>query len=53
MVSFAKGESIRTEISCKHDRRSVGELFAPAGLKVETWRSDPEALFALAVGAPV
>jgi L-histidine N-alpha-methyltransferase len=50
-VAFAMGESIRTEISCKHDRASVTELFVAAGLRVETWRQDPEALFALVVGA--
>jgi L-histidine N-alpha-methyltransferase len=52
-VCFAAGESIRTEISCKHDRGSVSELFSAAGLQVETWRSDPDSLFALVVGAPV
>jgi L-histidine N-alpha-methyltransferase len=51
LVPFAAGESIRTEISCKHDRGSVTELFAAAGLRIETWRPDPEALFALVVGA--
>lgn len=53
MVPFAEGESIRTEISCKHDRESVAELFESAGLRAVTWRSDPEALFALVVGAGV
>jgi L-histidine Nalpha-methyltransferase len=50
LVPFAEGESIRTEISCKHDRASVAELFLAAGLQIETWRPDPEALFALVVG---
>ena len=53
LVHFAEGESIRTEISCKHDRESVAELFASAGLRVEAWKSDPEALFALVIGAAV
>lgn len=53
LVPFAEGESIRTEISCKHDRDSVAELFLAAGLRIETWRPDPEALFALVVGAAV
>jgi L-histidine N-alpha-methyltransferase len=52
-ISFAAGESIRTEISCKHDRQSVAELFAASGLGIEAWRQDPEALFALVVGAAV
>jgi L-histidine N-alpha-methyltransferase len=51
LIPFAAGESVRTEISCKHDRASVAELFLPAGLRIETWRPDPEALFALVVGA--
>jgi L-histidine Nalpha-methyltransferase len=53
LVPFAEGESIRTEISCKHDRASVAELFLAAGLRIEIWRSDPEALFALVVGVAI
>jgi L-histidine N-alpha-methyltransferase len=51
-IAFARGESIRTEISCKYDRQSVAQLFEPAGLRIETWRPDPHSLFALVVGAP-
>jgi L-histidine N-alpha-methyltransferase len=51
-VSFAEGETLRTEISCKHDRASVAALFQPAGLRIESWRTDPDELFALVVGAP-
>jgi len=51
-VPFAAGESIRTEISCKHDRASVAELFDQAGLRLSLWRNDPEGLFALVVGTP-
>ena len=50
-IHLGAGESIRTEISCKYDRASVAELFAAAGLRLEMWRPDPEALFALVVGA--
>jgi L-histidine N-alpha-methyltransferase len=53
LVAFRQGESIRTEISCKHDRGSVGDLFAAAGLRIDIWRPDPAALFALVVGAAV
>jgi L-histidine N-alpha-methyltransferase len=53
LVHFARGESLRTEISCKHDRASVAELFAAAGLRIEYWRSDAESLFALVVGGRV
>ena len=50
LIHFAEGESVRTEISCKHDRASVAELFGAAGLKIESWRSDPDDLFALVTG---
>lgn len=50
--TVAAGESIRTEISCKHDRASVDALFAAAGLRVERWAADEEGLFAIALGAP-
>jgi L-histidine N-alpha-methyltransferase len=52
-VTFEAGESIRTEISCKYNRASVVELFAPAGLRIESWQPDPEDLFALVVGATI
>lgn len=47
-----EGETIRTEISCKYDRRSVEELFAAARLTLVEWRAAPDGLFALALGAP-
>jgi L-histidine Nalpha-methyltransferase len=49
---FAAGETIRTEISAKHDRGSVEEMFARAGLEVERWAADGEGSYALALGAP-
>jgi L-histidine N-alpha-methyltransferase len=51
-IPFEAGESLRTEISCKHDRESVAQLFEAAGLELEAWRTDPASLFALVVGAP-
>ena len=51
-VAFGQGETLRTEISCKHDRESVAAMFEPAGLRIESWRTDPNGLFALVVGAP-
>ena len=51
-VPFARGETLRTEISCKHDRQSIAGLFHPAGLRIESWCTDPAGLFALVVGAP-
>lgn len=52
LVGFKAGESLRTEISAKHDRTSVAQLFEPAGLSIEAWRTDPRNWFALVVGAP-
>lgn len=52
-VSFAEGESIRTEISCKHDRNSVDALFEAVGLRVDRWREDPDGAFALLLAEPV
>jgi len=52
-VRFARGESIRTEISSKYDRQSVAELFEAAGLRIEAWPTDPTTPFGLVVGAPV
>jgi L-histidine N-alpha-methyltransferase len=53
VVGFRQGESIRTEISCKHERRSVAEMFSAAGLRIDMWKQDPDALFGLVVGAPI
>jgi L-histidine Nalpha-methyltransferase len=51
-IRFEAGESLRTEISSKHDRDSVAELFEAAGLEIKAWRTDAESLFALVLGAP-
>lgn len=44
------GESIRTEISCKHDRGSIESLFARAGLEVAEWATDEQDRYALVLG---
>ncbi len=49
-VALAKGESIRTEISCKYDRAGIEVLFTAAGMSLETWHTDDLQRFALAVG---
>jgi L-histidine N-alpha-methyltransferase len=49
---FAAGETIRTEISAKHDRASVDAMFAAAGLRVERWETDADGLYALTLAAP-
>jgi L-histidine Nalpha-methyltransferase len=45
------GESIRTEISCKHDRDSMAALFRDAGLGIERWETDPDGRYAILLGA--
>jgi L-histidine Nalpha-methyltransferase len=50
VVRFRAGESLRTEISCKHDRESVAQLFEAADLELEEWRTDRDSLFGLVVG---
>jgi L-histidine N-alpha-methyltransferase len=50
---FAAGETIRTEISAKHDRASVDAMFAASGLRVEEWRTDDDGLYALVLASPV
>jgi len=46
-VRIARGESIRTEISCKYDRPGIERLFSTAGLIVERWVEDSQGFFAL------
>ncbi len=52
-VRFAEGESIRTEISAKHDLPSLAVLFSAAGLRLDAWQTDAGRRFVLAVSAPV
>ena len=48
-IELDRGEEIRTEISCKFTRASIAAAAALAGLSIEGWYTDPEALFALAL----
>jgi L-histidine N-alpha-methyltransferase len=51
-VHFAKGETIRTEISCKYERGALEELFARAGLRVTHWYELADEGYALALATP-
>ncbi|MDT8342142.1 MAG: L-histidine N(alpha)-methyltransferase, partial [Longimicrobiales bacterium] len=51
-VRFARGDSLRTEISCKYDRDSVAHLFSCARLRLMQWITDDRERYALAVGSP-
>ncbi len=48
-VSFAAGEEMRTEISCKFTRETVAEMYAAAGLELVEWHEDPRGWFAVSV----
>ena len=50
---FARGESVRTEISCKYDRPTLDAMFALAGFRIDTWLTDAAGDFAVAVAAPL
>jgi L-histidine N-alpha-methyltransferase len=49
VLSLAPGDEIRTEISCKYTRETLQERVEGTGLVLDTWRTDPESLFALAL----
>jgi len=50
-VHLDRGETIRTEISCKYDRPSLRRLLRASRLRLERWIAD-EGVFALAVSSP-
>lgn len=51
-VHLERGESIRTEISCKYERGMLEQLFARAGLTVTHWYELADEGYALALGEP-
>ncbi|MFQ5847319.1 MAG: L-histidine N(alpha)-methyltransferase [Candidatus Methylomirabilales bacterium] len=50
-VHFVRGESIRTEISCKYTRAMVEAMLREAGLNLLRWDTDTDHLFALSLSA--
>ena len=51
-VSLRKGESIRTEISCKYDRASIARMLRRSGMALEQWLAG-DGSFGLAIAMPV
>ncbi len=49
VVSFAAGESIRTELSYKYDRTILEDILCASGLVMERWMPAHDASFALAL----
>jgi len=45
-LNLAKGDEIRTELSCKYTQESLTARLAGSGLVLERWITDPEGLFA-------
>lgn len=48
-LAFARGDEIRTELSCKYSRRSLLLRLLGTGLVLRRWYTDPARLFALAL----
>lgn len=51
-LTFAPGDEVRTEISCKFTRQSLEARLPETGLRLEAWLTDPDQLFALALLRP-
>ena len=51
-VEFARGEEVRTEISCKFTRPALEREYAAARLDLLDWHTDEENLFALSLTGP-
>jgi L-histidine N-alpha-methyltransferase len=51
-VSFARGEEMRTEISCKFTRAMVEAMYSDAGLALAEWHEDPRGWFGVSVARP-
>lgn len=48
-ISFAEGESIRTELSYKYDRTMLEDILTASGLRLEKWMPADDGAFALAL----
>ncbi len=48
-IGFAKGETIRTELSYKYDRAALEDILGAAGLAMEKWMPADDGSFALAL----
>ena len=48
-LTLRRGQEIRTELSCKYTRPTFEARLARTGLRLESWFSDAESLFAVAL----
>jgi L-histidine N-alpha-methyltransferase len=51
-IGFVRGEEMRTEISAKFRREGVVSELATAGLRLESWWTDPAGDFGLSLAVP-
>lgn len=51
-LTLARGEEIRTELSCKFTRASLERQLHGTGLRLDSWLTDADQLFALALLRP-
>jgi len=51
-VVIRKGETIRTEFSCKYDRTTLEGLLERAGLRIERWCTDARERYSLLLAVP-
>jgi L-histidine N-alpha-methyltransferase len=51
-LGLARGERIRTEVSCKYTRLSLARLLGRAGLRLQRWMPAEDGAFALALASP-
>ena len=47
VFEFSRGESVRTEISCKYDRTTIDKLLASSGLMLDRWDTNTACSYAL------
>ena len=51
-LDLVEGAEIRTELSCKFDRHSLGRVLSAGGFRLDGWWTDPRCDFALALLRP-
>ena len=53
VVSFAAGELLHNEVSCKFRRETIAPELEAAELEIIGWYTDPAERFAMAVASPI
>jgi L-histidine N-alpha-methyltransferase len=53
VVQIGAGESIRTELSCKYDRKVLTRMLGSSRLEILKWCTDEDGLYSMALASPV